>query len=397
MLVGLGFLLASSRFLVERCADDDVDCKDCDAVASNPSRSKRGARRRHPILSLAIAAVLSGTALADDSSPVRLHPEASLRFRSELDVVADAAEPDRYRFRLRGRLGATYDVGPGLDIGGRLTTGSEDPTSSQLTLGHELDKQPLKLDRAFVRFRRDKWLELMVGKLPPVFRNRRLIWDPDVSPEGLSQALTFGDPNASLAGHLTVGEFILAEVDQARDAFMLVGQIGIALRRGPVEASLDLAVHDYPNVTRVVLDQSHGSNTVDAAGHLSNEFRLADALFEFSIRIPRGQLGGYAELSRNVRATPDAHALAVGLEFAANCPGLRLGYEFRRVERDAILDALAESAWYTERTAFQGHRVSAKLRLPSGWTLASSARSMRAIGEPAHRQLVWLVDAEWTL
>jgi hypothetical protein len=345
-----------------------------------------------------LIAMLSRIARADDVAPssgaTRLHPEASLRLRSELGVFADIA--DRYRIRLRARAGALYDVGPGLDIGGRLSTGSEDPTSSQLTLGEEFDKQPLKLDRLFVRLRRGEQLVLMAGKLPAVFRSRRLIWDPDVSPEGLNQAVTFG-AGRGLVVHVTFGEFILVEVENARDAFALVGQTGIAGRRGPFGVSVDMGVHDYPNVTKVVLAQSHGSNTVDATGHLVNEYRLIDALLEASVRASSMRLETYLELTRNIGAARDDDALAVGAELSWRCPALRLGYEFRRVERDAILDALAESSWYTDRTAFLGHRVSGRLKLSADWTVASSLKWMRAIAGPAHRELEWLVDAEWAL
>lgn len=324
----------------------------------------------------------------------RLKPEASLRLRSQLEWFDTA--PYRFRVRLRARTGATIAVGSGIDIGGRLTTGSEDPTSSQLTLGNEFDKQPLKLDRLFMRLRRGDWLTLSVGKVPAEFRNRRLIWDRDVSPEGATQALKLGCVEG-LEARFTIGEYMLVEVEEAaRDPLVLVAQGGLEMRRGAVDVGVDLAVHEYSRVSGLTLTYADGSNTIDADGHLVGSYRLIDALLEVSVDTSFARLGSYVELTRNIGMDRDRDAVAIGVELERAL--LEIGYEFRRVERDAIIDALAETAWYVRKTGFLGHKLSVKRTIrDTGWTLGAALSWMRSIAAPAEPHVDGSLTVEWAL
>ncbi len=341
------------------------------------------------------AADLPAVAALTGAAPgSKLHGEMSLRLRSELELFED--QPDRQRVRVRVRLGGRYELSDRIDVGARLSTGSEDPTSSQLSLGHGFDKQALKVDRAFLRFRPSDGLLLMVGKLPATFHDRRLIWDEDVAPDGLFEEVTWGTTAAPLGGHAAFGQFILEErEDSVRDVFVLVAQVGAAARSGPVTLSIDLTFHDYPNVTAVALEHGHGSNTALPDGRLASDFRLLAGLFEMGLRASAVDLGAYVEMAHNQRAAGGATALAAGVEAEWACPGILFGYEFRRVGRDAILDALAESSWYRERTGFNGHKIGGKLRVSDGLAVGSSFKWMWSLDGPRATHLEWLVDIAW--
>jgi len=340
---------------------------------------------------LASAAVLVTLcpAIAGADLTDKFAPELSMRVRAQAEWFDSKAS--RYRARLRARAGGLLDIGHGFQIGARLTTGSDDPTSSQYTLGNEFGREPLKLDQLFVRAKPVDWLTLWLGKVPAVFHNRRVIWDRDVRPEGATQAMKLGCPEG-IELDVTLGEYMFMEVrDSVKDPVMLVGQSGMAIKRGPVDARLDLGIYDYHNLAGQVLTFAHGANAVDGDGHLLGDYSLVDMLFEHTVK---SLVTGYVELVRNVRQDTAQNAFAVGLEIETK--QLEAGYEFRRVEREAILDALGETAWYEPRTEYSGHKVGASHTFgDSGWQLKCSFAWMHSLVSPRAAHYDLSVDAQW--
>lgn len=329
-----------------------------------------------------------------DAEPAAVRPDADLRLRSEVEHFDPGVT--RTRLRLRARVGARWQPDERVTVGARVSTGSAAPTSSQLTFGDGFDGAPLKLASAYARFRPVPWADLWLGKVPNVFRNRRVVWDRDVHPEGATQVVQLGAPGGRWSGHLSLGEYILVEVeDSTDDVYALAGQVGAAVAWPSTRIALDVGGHAYPNVTAHELPYARDTNSRGADDRLLSEFRLLTALLEVATELHAVQLEAYAEAVENTGADRASTAFALGLEAATR--GASLGYEYRKIERDAILDSLAESSWHDQRTGFRGHKLSAAYVFDASWRLATSGKHMRTLTAPTTRQLEWLVDLTWRM
>lgn len=332
---------------------------------------------------------MGSAALADD----RLEPTADLRVRSELERFD--GEPDRWRLRLRARAGARYRPDSRTVVGLALSTGSASPTSSQLTLGDGFGRELLRLSEAYLGYAPADWIELRAGKVPNDLRHRRLVWDRDVRPEGATERLHLEPGDGAPSLELVAGQYVLAERADDRELYLLVGQIASALERGPIEAEVAFTYYAHPRARGDQAPYARGSNSVDADGGLSSDFEIAAALAQLAFANRVIEVGGYLEMARNLGADSARNAIATGIEAEPGAAPIELGYEYRRVGRDAILDSLAESSWYQQRTGFAGHKVRAALHLSPSWRLSSSLKLMEPRGLAGPRQVEWLLDVRW--
>lgn len=95
---------------------------------------------------------------------------------------------ERHRLRLRARLKTKIKISNTVDVNLRMVTGSKgNPVSSNQTLGKWGAKYDLHLDRAYLRYRNiAKSLEMYGGRFKQPFLHTDLVWDSDMSFEGLA-------------------------------------------------------------------------------------------------------------------------------------------------------------------------------------------------------------------
>ena len=95
---------------------------------------------------------------------------------------------ERHRLRLRARLGVKVKVNNTVTGKIRMVTGSQgNPVSSNQTLGKWGEKYSWNIDRAYLRYRSlDKSVELYGGRFKQPFMHTDLVWDSDMSMEGLA-------------------------------------------------------------------------------------------------------------------------------------------------------------------------------------------------------------------
>jgi hypothetical protein len=174
-----------------------------------------------------------------------------------LDVTFVDATSERYynvdqsrsRPRVRGRLGVDADVAPGVTAAFKLATGDNaSPVSTNQTLGGAsggFAKGAIWLDRLYVRGvlgqPEGPTLSAVAGRFENPFLSTELVWDEDVSFEGIAGRVTTRMGNATL--FLTGGAFPIyttpldLSVDKqrkvpSRDRWLYGWQGGIELRGG---------------------------------------------------------------------------------------------------------------------------------------------------------------------
>ena len=160
---------------------------------------------------------------------------------------------DRERMRLRGRLGMNAKISDDWMVGMRLVTGNtNDPTSTNQTLGNYNNKYSLVLDRAYLKFEPADWLVMTGGKVPNPWFGTDLVWNENLNFEGIT-AMLRPKFTESLRGFLTAGAFSLQELElSSHDKWLLGGQTGFDLHLERSRYKVGVGFYDYRNMTGVI-------------------------------------------------------------------------------------------------------------------------------------------------
>src|SRR5262245_24264831 len=159
----------------------------------------------------------------------RLSFYANGRIRAEATFDQLNEDDDRWRGRMRFRIGSRYVIDPGLTAEARLSTASDgrDANNPHWDFGDGADGfqgGDIVFDRFYLDWQQSEQLDLRAGKqphifqMPPVFGE--LEWDEDVQPAGVT-ATWKPKTEGSLSGDLRVAEYIVRENSTDTDANML--------------------------------------------------------------------------------------------------------------------------------------------------------------------------------
>ena len=124
-------------------------------------------------------------------------PDFSPAVERNFAPLSETFDPtqDTQRARVRVRLGLMGDINDEWSYGLGIATGSgtSGPTSTNQTLGQGsssapgyFNKYPVQLDRAYVRYQPSAALEVNTGRFKNPFVGTELVWDEDLSFEGIA-------------------------------------------------------------------------------------------------------------------------------------------------------------------------------------------------------------------
>lgn len=316
-------------------------------------------------------------------------------------------QEDRERYRIRARLGLSAKITDYVSAGFRITTGDlTDPVSTNQTLGNGFNKFSLVLDRAFATVQPRDWLSITGGRIPNPFFSTDLVWDDDLNFEGVSATLTpWVQSDSDAKPFFTVGAFPLQEVqtsptNRARDKWLYAAQAGLDWKmNASTRWRFGLAYYDYRNIAAVpddvpfdflydyadsVLKSRQKGNTryrvapndrSDLFG-LAADYSLVNltaavdlAHFEPVHVILDGDVVkniGYDAAQVNSRLVSGPQAartlgwqsrLTVGWPSIQNQGDWQVFMGYRHLERDAVLDAFADSDFRLGGTNSKGFFV----------------------------------------
>ena len=228
------------------------------------------------------------------------------RFRQE--SIFREGTPNRYRYRIRFRLGGNFPIHPHANLGFRMVTGAtDDPTTGNVDLDGYFSKKGFNLDRLFLRYSPNSSLTFTIGKFPNPFERVELVFHNDVQFEGAAQQFRLNDLGAIRQLHLNLGQFILAESKSGPDTNLFAGQLflkGLHFKG----LSLGTMLYEYrneDNIAQAVEDgRLAGGDTNARIGARTGAstylfgFRIVEwlAKYEFEIRsMPSIFSGVYAQ------------------------------------------------------------------------------------------------------
>lgn len=265
-----------------------------------------------------------------------------LRVRQEWNSVEGR---NRSRTALRGRLRAQYAAGDHFSVGAQLSTGDpDDPNTADVTLGSFVDDLAVSLDRAWIGYRNGGFA-VDAGKFPQPFQRTDMVWDGDVSPQGI--AVTYGADAGGVRVDARSLYFIIDEAAVARDSDMLGAQLALA---APLASSLKAGVagsyYHYRLGTLAGADTGDFRGNLLEDGHYLSDFHLIEAIATLGWNGPseRWPINLTADYVRNLGAAVKGDT-GFNIELAAGRaaePGdWRLAYNYSEVEVDAVLAAFS--------------------------------------------------------
>lgn len=320
-------------------------------------------------------------AILDNLSDIASRIDIFSDFRARHETDWREELDNRNRERVRFRLGATYEVDPGVSVEARLVTGnSDDPNSIHQTLGNVNDSFFFTLDRVNLKYAPEflPGSSVQIGKFARTFKTSpifgELAWDGDVQPEGAAVKYAVSDLGPLSALYLTAGEYLVLTQDRAEEATQFDLQVAAEAKLAE-NLSLLSAVGwtDYQRITpdgsTAVLGDNAGNAVVDVDGDgVADEF-----LSDFSILHPLLSLTytGWdlplsisTEYIVNLEAKENDTAWALGASIGrAKLAGeWKLYYQWQVVEQDAVFSAFAQDD-FVFQTNYRTHAAGGKYQL----------------------------------
>lgn len=336
---------------------------------------------------------------ASDNDPL-FQPLNVLQSNTAGRPVFPAATPDRQRLRARARLGATARLSDEWVTGMRIATGSlTEPVSQNQTLGENLNRYTLALDRAFISWLPTPELEVTGGRVANPFITNDLMFATDLSLDGVAARYRPTAEQWGFAPLGTVGLFPIQEVaaSSGGDKWLFAGQAGMQYRNSTFTGRLTGALYDWRNVSGQPNTVGSTANNFTAPGfaqkgnsifNMNSADPAAAVLFGIAPKFRVANIGTEldwafvgptrvilnADWVRNIGYDREEIRRRTGLDIAPQVDawrvGLTVGYPriarthdwqvfttYKRVERDALLDAYTDSDFRLGGTNAKGFTV----------------------------------------
>jgi hypothetical protein len=213
-------------------------------------------------------------------SPFDTSAISNPRFPPEYDV-----NQDRYRPRIRARIGAGIDLGDNFTAGMRVGTGQDDsPTTQNQTLGlanqgqgGDFSKYAVWLDRAFIRYdleQKQESFSVSVGRFDNPFLSSSMIWASEIGFDGIAAKESY-EVADGVKPFLTAGFFPIFNTDfnfasnqpakfHSEDKWLEAAQAGVTWKiNNDFTATAAAAIYYFDNVEGKLSDPFTPLSTAD--------------------------------------------------------------------------------------------------------------------------------------
>lgn len=319
----------------------------------------------------AAPAVLASTAPATsrDSNATGVKIKGDFRYRYEFIDQQGSAE--RYRNRIRARVGLSGNVNDNVSAGIELATGGDDPTSRNQTLDGGFSSKDFGLDLAFVTWRATQDLAVTAGKMKnPMHRagGNGLLWDSDLNPEGIAFAYSSGPLFVNAAG------LFVDERSSAKDSLLLGGQAGFDADLDGMNLKAGFGYFAYTNTqgNSPFYDGDARGNTVDAGGDLVNDYKMLELFAELGAELGEMPVKVFVDWVQNTEVSQFDTAYAFGVKLGkASAPGTwDAAWIYQDIESDAMIATFTDSDFGGGGTDVKGHLFKASYSVAKNWTAA---------------------------
>lgn len=306
-----------------------------------------------------------------------IKPFGDFRYRHESIDDTDTGADKRNRNRIRARLGFKAEINDEWNAIFRIATGSSDsPTSTNQTLGDSgsdsFSSKDIWLDWAYADWHPASMPELNVyfGKMKNPFYNvgkNQLIWDGDVSPEGIAARKVI-KLNDSTEAVFTGAGYWLAERSGDADASFwgLQGYLKHKFDNGN-NLICGLTYYDLGNVDDTTLSGvGLNGNSSNGSGGYMYDFDIIEGFAEYGFKLnemPLAVFGNYVENTAAPSGRNSGYLIGARLNKAKKPGSWQFTYNYRDLQSDAVFAGLTDSDFILGGTGGRGHKLGYKYQL----------------------------------
>ncbi|AVD89125.1 putative porin [Pseudomonas sp. SWI44] len=300
--------------------------------------------------------------------------KGDVRLRYE-DVNVDdpnSSSGNQDRQRVRARVGFYSEINPQVDAGVRIATGSSaDRRSTNQSFDNYFDKKSLWVDQAYLDWHPTGVpnLHLIGGKMQqPWVSMGDIIWDSDINPEGF--AATYKTDLGGAEVFASAGQYTLKDnvdgdgVQYKHDAQVYHGQLGTKF--APVNAlkvTVGASIYGYDNDKEAAILQSFGNTT--------NEFNLVEGFGQIDFTGFAIPLSAYGQYVKNTESTDgEDQAWLAGLK--TKLGAWSLDYNYRDVQRNAVVSLFTDSDFGNGYTGSRGHKFKVGYEIDKNFSLGAT-------------------------
>jgi hypothetical protein len=309
-----------------------------------------------------------------------------LRYRHE-SIDAESSNhrwaDGRNRHRIRARLMLKAMINGDWDVVFRLATGTGDPVSTNQTLDEGFSKKEFRLDLAYFDWHPASIVGLNVfgGKMElPLYRvgGNQLIWDSDLTPEGLAANYVMplgnnGDNTLHLNGGAFWAEESASDADQSlwaaqgylkhafdKDSYLLGGASYYCYGNLRHRTTIFDPQDGFGNTTFETESDNPATLCCDETelGYVS-DYDLLELFTEYGTKLngmPVSVFGNYVKNTAAATNKDTGWLIGSKLNKAKDPGSWELSYDYRELEADAVLGIFSDSDFIGGGTGGKGHR-----------------------------------------
>ncbi|MEJ8568430.1 putative porin [Elongatibacter sediminis] len=292
-------------------------------------------------------------------------------FRYRYENIDRQGQDERNRNRIRARAALQARVSDTVRVGLGLASGSQDPVSTNQTLGMAGSHKSLNIDLAYFEWTGLTNTAIFGGKYKnPLKRvgSSALVWDGDWRPEGFAAAYEDGSVFA-----YGLGTWLESDSASGQQEFSYLLQGGTRLRLGnKAELMLGAGYYavDAADKGSFFGDGDFFGNSFDAATQSYRyDYRMVEAFAELTLSTFDRPLTLFGDYVTNLDADDEDSGYSLGFEYGeAKTPGAwSVGYLYKKLEADAVLGLLADSDFGRGGTDAKGHVLSGAYAIQDRW------------------------------
>lgn len=303
------------------------------------------------------------------------------RYRYEY-INQDGNTSQQNRNRIRARIGMKGKVNDEMTFNLRLATGSADPVSTNQTLDGGFSSKSLWLDRAYLNWQPAGWngWTFLFGKMGNPFYKpgkSQLVWDDDLNPEGVA-AQYESSLNDTTELFVNAGGMWVEESSSNADASLFGIQGGLVHDLDGSKLTWGGSYFKYGNIkgSETFYDTTDGfGNTTTTVGPdelYLYDYELVEAFADYGTQVGDMPLSVYGDYVVNTASgvSADTGWLVGTMLNKAKKPGTwQAGYEYRDLEKDAVVGVFTDSDFVGGGTNGKGHKFSAAYAIAENTTL----------------------------
>jgi hypothetical protein len=306
---------------------------------------------------------------------MKLNGDFRLRFEQQMTPGEGTATQDRHRGRYRLRLGLESKVNDRLKVGLRLASTEGEQTSTNQTFKNGFDGKEIDIDQAYAEYAapfKNADLKFVGGKMPNPFYCTDLMWDGDITPEGVAFKIEkpITQNNTFFANGAT---FFLYESSSSYDEPTIFGiQTGLLGKFMERDYKMGVTYYDFHNFTGTGLTvatifpgKQVNTNTLSSSSYVY-DYNIIDFNTEytplvinlFGKSLPLKLYGNY--LNNIAPGVKYDKGWLIGFQLgkAKEKGDWDFGYSYKVLGQDAMIGELVDSDFHGGGTNGRGHKIS---------------------------------------